>query len=348
MDRVLDKYDKRQGSLMWDSLSPASIELRLLYIELERLYRNSYADTADRENLIKLAVERGINPFPATNARLKAEFNVLVPIGSRFSHEELNYKVESLISDAHKTYQVMVESPGEIGNKYQTGRLIPVDTITGLSKAELVNLIIPGEDEEDTEAFRERYMNTLRYWNYGGNITDYKTKVSEISGVGGVKVYPVHSGGGTVRIVFITSEYDVPTADMVNTVQQILDPIPYQQKGMGIAPIGHFVTVEGVSYDTINIGLNLTFEEGFTWANVELPVSNMIGLYFQELREKWASKKALPGDMEDAIVIRVSQIESRLLDIAGIKDAVDTTINGSASNYTLLQDKIPKLGVISP
>jgi len=51
--------------------------------------------------------------------------------------------------------------------------------------------------------------------------------------------------------------------------------------------------------------------------------------------------------MEDAIVIRVSQIESRLLDIAGIKDAADTIINGSASNYTLLQDKIPKLGVIS-
>lgn len=66
-----------------------------------------------------------------------------------------------------------------------------------------------------------------------------------IEGVGGVKVYPVWNGGGTVKIVFSDSKFNVPSKKLIGKVK-VLDPVANQQKGYGLAPIGHLVTVEGV------------------------------------------------------------------------------------------------------
>ena len=52
-------------------------------------------------------------------------------------------------------------------------------------------MVIPGEDEEDTEVFRQRYMDSLNAQAFGGNRADYLEKVNAIPGVGGVKVYRV-------------------------------------------------------------------------------------------------------------------------------------------------------------
>ena len=41
-------------------------------------------------------------------------------------------------------------------------------------------LLIPGEDEEDTEVFRQRYFNSLNAQAFGGNRIDYIEKVNEM------------------------------------------------------------------------------------------------------------------------------------------------------------------------
>ena len=66
LNRVPDKLDKRPSSLIYDAHSAAAIELENIYIELEYLIRNSYGDTAARENLLLLAKDRGLEPEPAT------------------------------------------------------------------------------------------------------------------------------------------------------------------------------------------------------------------------------------------------------------------------------------------
>ena len=72
--RVPDKLDKREGSVIWDTHSPAAIELQILYIELDAVLREAYGDTASREFLILRCKERGIFPFQATQAVLKGRF----------------------------------------------------------------------------------------------------------------------------------------------------------------------------------------------------------------------------------------------------------------------------------
>lgn len=44
---------------------------------------------------------------------------------------------------------------------------------------------------------------------------------------------------------------------------------------------------------------------------------------------------------------KVSQLESRLVNVTGILDIANTRINGTAANYTLPIDSIPKLGTVT-
>ena len=70
-------------------------------------------------------------------------------------------------------------------------------------------------------------------------------------------------------------------------------------------------------------------------------MTEAIESYFTELAESWA-------DQTEPLVVRISQIESRLLGISGILDIANTKINGEAANCTLTLDHIPVLGTIEP
>ena len=92
--------------------------------------------------------------------------------------------------------------------------------------------------------------------------------------------------------------------------------------------------------ETVDLSFTLTYQQGWSWEDVQTYVEQTIKGYFEELSETWA-------DQEQALVVRVSQIESRLLGVSGILDISDTKINGLAANYTLNLDYIPVLGEIS-
>ncbi len=66
--------------------------------------------------------------------------------------------------------------------------MIPIDYIQGLKTAELTEILIPGEDEEDTEKLRQRYFDSFKDSAFGGNVRDYLNKTKSIPGVGSVKV----------------------------------------------------------------------------------------------------------------------------------------------------------------
>lgn len=339
LSRIPDGIDKREGSIIYDALAPAAIEMKNMYIELDAIYNETFADTASRTYLIRRAAERGIIPKPASKAILQGAFSptsIAIPIGSRFSASALNYIVKDKISTG--VYKLECESLGAVGNQY-FGDIIPVDYIDGLEVAQLTELLIPGEDEEETESLRKRYYDSLEAQAFGGNIADYKDKTKAISGVGGVKVYPTWDGGGTVKLVIIDSQFKAPTETLISNVQTILDPMQNQGIGLGLAPIGHAVTAVGVSYATIDVATTIVYQDGWLWEDTKVNVESAIDSYFLELSEQWENS--------DNLVIRISQIETRLLNCPGILDVSGTTFNGTAQNITLDADVIPTRGVVN-
>ncbi|MDR2889523.1 MAG: baseplate J/gp47 family protein, partial [Lachnospiraceae bacterium] len=187
LDRISDKFDKREGAIIYDTASPTAIELQNLYVELDNILKESFGATASRDYLILRCQERGIMPYPATNAVLQGEF---IPVtidmtGKRFNIDALNYTVIGMSSAG--VYRVQCETAGVIGNQF-LGTMTPIDYVSGLETAQLTAVLIPGEDEEDTEALRQRYFDSFGIKAFGGNRQDYIDNVNGISGVGACKV----------------------------------------------------------------------------------------------------------------------------------------------------------------
>ena len=83
--QIPDSYDKREGSIIFDAISPAALEIGNIYMALDQMLNETFADTASREYLIRLAAERGMSPTAASAAVLKGEFTpstVNIPVGS--------------------------------------------------------------------------------------------------------------------------------------------------------------------------------------------------------------------------------------------------------------------------
>ena len=334
--RVSTDVDKREGSLVMNAVAPTSAEHANIYILLDSAIRNGYIATANiREFIVYRCKERGIIPFEATKAILKGKFNMKIPINSRFSHDELNYITLKFIEEKENFfyYQMECETFGEIGNK-SFGELNSIDFFNKDLEGELVELLIPAEDEESDESLKQRYNNSFKSEAYNWNKQDYKEKTKAIGGGGGCIVKSVWNGGGTVKLLIVDSEYNKATSTLTEKIENILDPEP-KGEGNGMVPVGHTVTVVTPDTATLQIRVKITFQAGYDWNNKKALITKALQDYFLELRKSW----------EDGnLVVRVSQIENRILNIEGVLDVADTSINGVADNYTLQNDQLPILG----
>lgn len=347
LDNTSSELDKREiTSLLYNTFANNSLETVQILFTILNSQDLMFADTAPREYLVRRAAERGMSPYPATFAIRKGIFNIDVPIGSRFSIEDVNYTViEKIDTMIVGQFKLQAETAGVIGNAYY-GNLLPVTYINGLQTAVLSDILIPGENEEDTEEFRKRYFGSFDSTAFGGNRADYKLKTNAIPGVGGTKVYRAWNGGGTVKLVIIDSQFKVPSQTLVDTVQQTIDPLSMQGEGVGIAPIDHIVTVFGVGASTVDVEFTITYEPGWTWGDLKAQAEQMIDQYFLELGEVWAAASSYTDDM-NGVTVRVSALETRLLGLTGVLDVADTKLNGVASNLLIDKEDIPVRGAVS-
>lgn len=338
LSTVPSDVDKRQGSIIYDALAPACYLLAFAYQEMIGIVNQTYADTATGADLTRRCAERGVNRVPASKAKRLAQFDIDVTLGDRFSINNVTYETVELLT-SHQAY-LLCETAGSIGNLY-FGSLLPVTEGTGVTTATLLDVVVAGEDEESDAVLRARYYANLQSEEFGGNQADYKAFTKALDNIGGCKVYPAWAGGGTVKLVIIDAEYNVPSAGIVSATQDAIDPVASAGEGVGIAPIGHVVTVAAVSGVTTNIVTSVTFASGYVWADVSAEVEAAINAYLLTLKQEWDITT------DNVIVVRISQIESAILQVTGIVDVTGTTINGAGSNLILTEVQIPVLGTVT-
>lgn len=342
LSRVSNELDKREGSVMYDMLAAVAPEFVNLHMELDYYDQRTDPSQAEGADLDLKCKERGIVREEATKSIRLGIFKDKdgnpfdVAIGSRFSADDVNFIVTEKYADGQ--FYMECETAGRVGNDY-IGTLFPIEYIEGLASAELSDIIVPGEDTESDESLRKRYDASLKTEAFGGNEADYQQKVCALPGVGGIKVYRAWAGGGTVRVVFISSEFDVPSAELVEDVQTAVDPVTNSGEGYGTAPIGHRVTVEAVTGVTVDVTTTITYAEGWSYEAAAPYIDETIAAYFLELNKQWANSAN--------VIVRVSNIESRLLDLDGVVDVADTTINGESRNLTLGADEIAVKGAFN-
>lgn len=346
LDRIPDEFDKREGSVIYDAIAPMAIEISLLYSYLDFLFKNAFGDTANRYWLIERAKERGIEPYKSTKAVIIGRFDAKLNIGDRFFIDDIYYTVSKLQKEEKELffYELICNEEGSIGN-IEGGKLTPTRTIRNLNLAEIYKLAILGEDEEDTEDFRERYFETIKSIAYGGNIDDYRKKVKAIDGVGLVKVIPVWNGGGTVKLIITDSEFKEPTSELISKVQEIIDPIPFHQKGVGVAPIGHYVTVVGAKSKKINITCEILKSRDSNLEEIKSEIEKDVAEYFKSQRKKWASYEKADSNIYVENDIRLAKITSIVLNVADVIDYETIKFTDTDKKiFELSEDELPVLG----
>lgn len=141
---------------------------------------------------------------------------------------------------------------------------------------------------------------------------------------------------GTVLLTILNSDYGVASDTLIQTVQNTIDPAENAGEGYGLAPIGHVVSVKSAKEVTVTLKTKITFDTGYSWSNLQNSIDTAVQDYLLELRKGWADTAYL--------VVRISQIETRLLSIKGIVDIENTKINGSTDNLTLGKYEVPVFG----
>lgn len=382
--RVPDKLDKREGSVIWDTHSPTAIELQILYMELDAILREAYGDTASREFLILRCRERGITPYPATNAVLKGRFTPpeVDVTGKRFNIGTVNYIVDEKTADGE--YSVRCEADGIIGNQY-LGPMIPIDYIDRLETAELTEVLIPGEEEEETEELRRRYFRSFDEKAFGGNRSDYMEKTNAIPGVGKTKVTRVWNSDispadmipkesvdiwyneikGTLTgdaADWLASVYRAAVEKKLTTGGTILLTIINSEYGAASDALVKTVQNEmdpeenaGDGYGLAPIGHVVTVRS-VTEVSVMIKTRITFEVGYNWNRLQNAIDRAvsdylleLRKSWADApyLIVRIRQIEAAILNITGVVDIEDTLLNGEESNLILGPYEIPVYGGIS-
>ena len=165
--------------------------------------RQSHADTADLDELVEIAKDRGIYQKKATSAYVSVKGNTVIPIGTRFSLKSFNYRIVEAINENTYTYKAACEETGT-GPNNLTGELIAIDHVDGLEKAEITEVLINGEEDESRDALYARYLASFTSESFGGNIAQYKQYVNAIAGVGGCKVQPVWNGAD-LKVIYYSA-----------------------------------------------------------------------------------------------------------------------------------------------
>lgn len=334
IDRVTNRYpniDTREGSIIFNALAPAALEMAILYTELDNSRNESFVNTASREYLFLSCEQMGMNTsiFNASAGTHKGEFNIKVSIGSRWNCDIYNYEVIEYIgteNDYHY-YKLLCETTGTAPNTV-IGDLTAITEIPeGLLHAKVVECLIEGEDETSDDEIRTAYYDFINSTATDGNINQYTRWCDEYNGVGNSKIIPLWNGANTVKVSILSVSNRAASEELVNEFQDYLDPNS-EGMGNGVAPIGAFVTVSTATEIPINISATVTLKSGYTDLT---PINDALTKYFSEIAYE---KITIPYMTVGAIILGTNCVES----INAL------TINGGTSDVELGEEEIPILG----
>lgn len=350
------ELDTRTGSIIYTALAPIALELETAYREMDMILEETFLDTASKEYLIKHGSQIGVNINEATYGHYKAEFNVDVELGSRFNLDKFNYSVQNKLADPNEDseyyiFDLVCETAGSEPNGY-LGSLTPITYVENFAHGEIISVITYGEDEEETEDFRNRLKTHLTNPPINGNLAQYHEWLDKYYGIGKYKVLPCWNGANTVKVVVLNSEQKSASSELVAEVQNYLDPptstindtttaADYPQgrgMGNGQATIGAIVTVATATETPVVVNCKVTLNEGYSYP---AGVQDAVNEYLESIMLDKTSVEYMPiyaavynaPSVKDIVSLKVT-VKSKVM---------DSTVSPFVSSVTIGSEEIAVL-----
>lgn len=350
-NKILENVDKRPGSIIYDALAPICLELAEAYVKMDIMEEQTFLTTATGINLDKRAFDYGLSRTPATNALRIAEFKKYkMDSDGNFVHDDKGNKILidmditegvrfTLPEDSSITFEytgkidgyniLKCEQTGTKGNEH-VGTILPLVPIKNLIESKITSTYKPAEDEETDEELRERVIDSINYSSFGGNIEDYIEKVNAIDGVGNTKVFPAWQYNGSVLLSIVDPQFNPITDEFARNLKEQIDPDESTGQGVGIAPIGHYVTITTPVKKYVNISMNVELTNTVTLETIKEDIEKKISEYFETVRKSF-------GQNVNLTIYRARIIE-KILELKEVLNVKDVALNGDFIDVTFIDE----------
>lgn len=365
MNRMLNKVpsdiDKSEGSFIWDAQAPVAFMLSEAALWAQELLRRGFASTVASDNpdirsaeLDLRTAEHGITRREAVASSGSVLFTgkpgttvpagtyVATPADEGSGESSVEYVTTSgvTLSDLGTgTAPIRAVEPGSNGNVPAGVIQLMMTSVSDVTSVTNPEPTRSGTDTESDMSLLERFYAKVRSQGTSGNKAQYMQWANEIAGVGGVEVAPLWKGPGTVGLYLIDTHKRAASQDIVNAVQQYIDPSQDGQ-GEGVAPAGPVITVMPAAEVAIDISVKVqrTQEQPSTMDEIRKLIEDGVRTYLQQI----AFNRKDP-------LVRYTRIAAVLLDIPIIVDYSDLTINGHTEqqNIEIGSGQVAVLGTVS-
>lgn len=333
LNDIEDDVDKRQGSVAHDLTRPAAVELAQAYIELDNVLIFGFAsEDMPPEYLDLRCAELGVYRKPSVKSVGQITFTgddgTVIAAGTRTRTDDEIYFVTTesgTITGGIVTVAVEAEVGGISGN-VDTGDINTVlGDLSGIVEVTNTQPFDGGANVESDESLLARYFDKAQKPVTSGNVYHYEQWAKETPGVGDAKVYPLHAGPGTVKVVLLDEEKTTPAQSIIDATEAHIEVN---------RPIGAQVTVVGAQEVAIDISADLTLTTDADIASVKADIERGVTDYLATLA------------FNDTL-IRYTRIAAILLDIPRIIDYGNLTVNGLTENIEVTDEQVAVLGEVT-
>jgi uncharacterized phage protein gp47/JayE len=309
-----------------------------LYGYLDWIAKQVFADTAEREQLLRMAATYGITPVPAAyatgNVTATGTNGSSVLAGTILRLDAAtSYSVVTgqVVAAGTATLPVIAVLAGAAGNLAASLSLSFETPVAGVNATTTVATggIAGGVDEEGTEEVRDRFLLRLREPPEGGAEQDYLGWMLAVAGVTRAFVYPNELGLGTVVGRFMVVDPSDATAEVLPSGGQVT---AVQVAVDAKRPITAVFTAAAPTSLSVAFTIHIVPDNADTRAAVTAELTDLL------------RRVAEPGDGAGRGTVLLSAIRTAI----GIAEGVtDYTVTVPAANVVPTLGQLAKVGTIT-
>lgn len=338
LDALPDSYQKTVGFPTYDLLAAAALRMEGTDEEVAAMRAS-----LDPENLTGSDLDRYIFPRSGIERRQAtfAEGIVHVTGTGTVQQGDLFASGGGVAFQAAQTVTVTGEgdvpvicrSDGVAGNlPAHSITQMPV-TIQGITACDNPEPMTGGYDEESDAEYYARHLLKVRTPPTSGNVYHYQSWALEVAGVGHAKVFPLGHGANTVDVVLVDSNGQPAPAELVQTVQEYIDP-GSTGEGAGEAPIGAQCYVSAASEKSISVSASVTKLDTADEESVTAAIQDAVSAYLASI-------------VFQQDYVSFGQIAAAILDAPGVLDFENLQINGGTANISVGEREAAVLGEVT-
>lgn len=338
LDNVSDEYDKRPGGFIYDALAPVAGQFEIKDKAIDEVkdklsIENLTGDELEQRVKERTGITRKVATYAIGNVTLTGNGTIQIDDvfetvgGTQFKSTETK---DMFGTGTVSIKAVLAGSSGLVASGTIT--LFPV-TLPGFTGVTNQDPTQDGFDAESDSDLLQRYYEQIQTPATSGNKAHYIGWSKEVPGVGLSKVFPLWNGNNTVKVVIIDLNRQPASLELVDTVQEYLDP-NIQGLGEGAAPIGAFVTVQSATNLDINISVDIVLSPGFTQEETQENIEASITKYLFDI--------ALIES-----IVSYAKTGATILSSDGVEDYSNLQINLGTSNISINAEEVAIIGSVN-